>query len=77
MKKPKPTKAQLKHQVKEAVAMQTHTYHFADLALDKVGQAHLTGSGVFIRVNPCSLSFHNRAGRVLHQITTFDRAAVS
>ena len=44
----KQTKAQLKRQLDEALATQTHVYHFADAGLDKAGTKHLMGSGVVL-----------------------------
>jgi hypothetical protein len=50
--KTKQTKAQkiadLERKLKEALAGQSHVYHFAHEALDKASDKHLTGSGVVI-----------------------------
>jgi hypothetical protein len=51
MKPPKPTKKQLRHRIKEAVASQVHTYYFAESAIDKVSIDHLLGSGVLLELH--------------------------
>lgn len=47
-KKPKVTKADLQRKVAELEAQLAHTYHFADVELDKAGLAKMTGSGVVL-----------------------------
>lgn len=52
MKPNKKTKAariaDLERQLKEALAGQVHTYHFADAGIDKASTKHLMGSGVML-----------------------------
>jgi hypothetical protein len=40
--------ADLQRKLAEALAGQSHVYHFADAALDRAGEKHLTGSGVVL-----------------------------
>lgn len=50
--KTKQTKAQriteLERQLSEALAGQSHVYHFAQVGLAKAGRSHLLGSGVIL-----------------------------
>lgn len=52
MTTPKKTKtariAELQRQLKEALAGQAHTYHFAAAGLEKASTQHLVGSGVVL-----------------------------
>ena len=52
MAKEKQTKAariaELERKLREALAGQTHVYHFADAQLAKASTAHLAGSGVIL-----------------------------
>lgn len=51
MKKPKgPTKAQLKHKVKELEAQLASTYHFSSIGVEKCSRDHLMGSGVLVEL---------------------------
>jgi hypothetical protein len=49
-KKPEKSKriADLERQLREALAGQSHVYHFADHGLDKASTKHLMGSGMVI-----------------------------
>lgn len=48
--KKKPTAAQLKRQLCEALAGQAHVYHFATEGIKKSSTAHLMASGVVITI---------------------------
>ena len=47
-KSKRPSIADLQRQLREALAGQVHTYHFADVGLDKASAKHLMASGVVI-----------------------------
>lgn len=49
--------------------------HSGKLTIKKARKI-LAQHGIELRVNPTCLSFHNKAGRNLHQITSFNRAEV-
>jgi hypothetical protein len=50
VKKPKTTKAQLRHKIKELEAQLASTYHFAGCHIGKTSTDHLMGSGVLLEL---------------------------